>query len=215
MRIIIARAVARPRRLALLVAGAALVVSACAGTASPSPAPASPVPSPAASAAASPSAAGDFHADRALEARLPDSIGGVAMAKMSMTGADFMAAGGSQGQSQLRTLLQELGRTDADLSVALTYDTTGTSAAQAALFQVKGADPTQLLDLWVAAQRAATNGRTLVTNVTIGGRIITRLEDTTSDPARVSYAWPSGDAIVIVSADSETIVSEVLAKVGS
>jgi hypothetical protein len=188
-------------------------------SASPAGSPAastSPSGSPAASSAiASPSPTANVHAAPELEARLPDSIGGVPMSKFSMGGVDFMAGGSASGQSQLKELLQQLGKTDADLLVADTYDPTGASTDQAAIFQVKGADPTKLLDLWVAAQTAITNDKTRVSNVTVDGRQLTRLEDFTSEPSRVTYAWSSGDLIVLVAASTDAVLHELVSKMGA
>lgn len=134
------------------------------------------------------------------------------MSKFSLTGADFLTGGSATGKVQLQSLLQQLGRTDGDLLVADTYDPTGASTTQAALFQVRGVDGVRLLALWVAAQKAATNDQMQVTSVTVDGRQLTRLEDLSADPSRVSYAWSSGDAVVIASGD-ESIAREVLAKI--
>ncbi len=203
-------------RLVLLALAATVVAAACGSAASPSPsagAVSSPGASAAASSGASPSPTPDYHAAPALEARLPDSIGGVAMQKISMNGADFLAAGSATGQTDLQTMLQQLGKTTADLFVAETWDPTATSQSQAAIFQVKGADPTKLLSLWVAGQVAATGKKTRVTNVTIAGQRVTRLEDFSADPSRVSYAWSSGDSIVIVGTKDESVVTQVLAAI--
>jgi len=207
-----------PALLAVLLALAAIVLAACgsSSTPTPPPAPTSPASSPAASAAiASPSPTANVHAAPELEARLPDSIGGVAMSKFSMGGVDFMAGGSASGQAQLKELLQQLGKTDGDLLLADTYDPTGASADQAAIFQVKGADPTKLLDLWVAAQTAITNNKTRVANVTVVGRQLTRLEDFTSEPSRVTYAWSNGDSIVIVAASTDAVLQELVSKMGA
>ncbi|HYM83885.1 MAG TPA: hypothetical protein VEY67_07020 [Candidatus Dormibacteraeota bacterium] len=195
-----------------LVLGAlvAVVVAAC-GSSTPSPS--ADVSAQPSAAAGSPSPTPDLHFAPALEARLPDAIGGVPMEKFSMSGADFMAVGSSTGQGDLQSMLQQLGKTAADLSVAETFDPTGSSSNQAAIFQVKGADPVKLLSLWVAAQSVATHDRTTVTNPLIDGHLLTRLEDRTNQPSRVSYAWSSGDSIVIVGTADEAIVREVLAKI--
>jgi hypothetical protein len=203
--------------IGLLVALAAIVLAACgsspAATSSPA---ASAAGSPAASSAvASPSPTPNVHAAPALEAKLPDSIGGVAMSKFSMGGADFLSGGTVTGKAQLKELLDQLGKTDADLLLADTYDPTGASQDQAAIFQVQGADPTKLLDLWVAAQTAITHGKTRVSNVTVGGRQLTRLEDFSSEPSRVTYAWSSGDSIMIVAASTDAVLQELVSKMAA
>jgi hypothetical protein len=196
------------RRILLIAAAAALAVAACNTSVAPSLAPVSP-----SAAAVSPSPTPNIHAAPELEARLPDTLGGVAMTKLSLDGADFLSYGTSEGQTQVRSMLQQLGKGEADLLVAQAYDATGGSNDQAAIFQVKGADPAKLLTLWVAAQAAATANMVHATPVIIDGHVLTKLEDASSVPTRTSYAWSSGDAIIIVGSENETIVKEVLAKV--
>ena len=204
---------------ALLVTAIALGMAACSTSVASQPlaqvgGTAPPAASPAASGGqASASPTPNVHVAPELEARLPDSIGGVPMSKFSMGGADFMAGGSTSGQAQLESMLQQLGRTDADLLVADTYDPTGASAEQAAIFEVKGADPARLLGLWVAAQTTITHDETRVSNVVVDGRHLTRLEDFTSEPSRVTYAWSSGDSIVIVAASTDAVLKELLAKI--
>jgi hypothetical protein len=194
------------RRILLLAGCAALALAACNTSLAPSAAPVSP-----SAAAVSPSATPNIHAAPDLEARLPDTLGGVAMTKFSLAGTDFLAAGSSTGQTQVRSMLQQLGKTESDLLVAQAYDATGGSNDEAAIFQVKGADPGKLLTLWVAAQSAATANMVHATPVIIDGHVLTKLEDASAVPTRVSYAWSSGDSIVIVGSSDEAIVRQVLA----
>jgi hypothetical protein len=192
---------------------AVLTLAAC-GSAPASPSPATSPPSSPSAAAGSPSPTPNDHGAPALEARLADKIGGTTMSKLSLTGADFLAIGPEAGRTQLQALLQQLGHTTVDLQVAESYDPTGSQAAKEAIFEVKGADPVRLLALWVSAQQAATANRTVVTNATIGGRTLTRLEDQSQAPAAVSYVVASGDALFIVATTDESLVLEVVGKIG-
>jgi len=213
------------RSLRALAAGAALVtvLAACGATASPAPS-SSADPSSGAAASASPSngpvasptpvPSVDSHGASDLEARLPDEIGGVALSKVSLTGADFMKLGDEAGQAQMTAFLAELGRTAGNLTVAEAYDPAGVLVFKEGLFRVAEADPVQLLDLWVASQQAATSNRLQVSNSTVAGRSVTRLTDPTREVGGTTYAFADGDTLWLIAADDTTLLEEALGKVG-
>lgn len=211
------------RHLRTLAAVAALVtvLAACGGSASPSPSAsagaaspspaASTTPSPAASETPEPSV--DRNGVPELEALLPEEIGGVALTRLSMTGEDFMALGTEVGRSQMRGMLTELGATVADLSIAEAHDPGGALVFRQGLFRVAGADPAQLLAVWVAAQQAAMQNRLAVTNVTVGGRDLTKLSDVTVEVAGTTYAFVEGDTLWLIMVDDQALLEEALSKV--
>jgi hypothetical protein len=215
-----------PRSLAVPAALLTLVLAACGSTATPSPATsASPAPSGSASASPSPSTgvAGspsptpepsvDLHGASALETRLADEIGGTTLSKVSLTGADFIAIGGQTGAQEMAGLLGELGRTSGDLTVAQAYDPTGILVFQEGLFRVVGADPVQLLTLWVASQQAATQNRLQVSTTTVGGRDLTHLVDPTREVRANTYALADGDTLWLILADDTTLLEEAVGKI--
>jgi hypothetical protein len=107
-------------------------------------------------------------------------------------------------------MLDDLQRTEGDLSVAEAYDPTGALVFQEGLFRVSGADPVQLLAAWVAAQQAAKRNLLEVTNETIGGRMVTVLTDPNSPVGGHTYAFADGDTIVLVLADDRALVEEAI-----
>lgn len=214
------------RSLRTIAAVAALLtaLAACNAAASPSPSPsASPSPSGGAAASGSPSAAPsvsespepvvDYHGAPDLEARLPDEIGGVALAKVSLTGPDFMKLGTPTGQGQMTSLLTELGRTPDDLAVAEAYDPSQILTFKEGLFRVAGADTVQLLGLWVASQQAAESNRLQVSNTTVSGRDLTRITDPSIDVGGTTYAFAEGDTLWLIATDDQALLEEALAKV--
>ena len=216
------------RSIRALAAAAALViaVAACSGTSSPAPS-ASPGPSasaapsggtaasaaPSAAPSATPEPSVDRHAAPDLEALLADEIGGVALSKVSLSGADFVAGGTAAGQAQLTTLLEQLGRTAADLTVAEAHDPGGRLVFQEGLFRVVGADPRQLLDLWVTAQQAATGNRIQVATTTVAGRELTHLIDPSVQVRGNTYVFADGDTLWLILADDTALLEEALGKV--
>ena len=213
------------RSFRAVAAGAVLVavLAGCGSTAAPSPSAAADLPG-GATASASPSAASaasptpepsvDRHGAADLEARLPDEIAGVALARVSLTGTDFMSLGDEAGQSQMGSFLAGLGKTAADLAVAEAYDPAGILVFKEGLFRVAGADPVQLLDLWVASQQAATSNRLQVSNTTVAGRSVTRLTDPSREVGGTTYAIADGDTLWLIAADDAALLEEALGKIG-
>jgi hypothetical protein len=206
----------RPFRVPALILVAAIGLTAglagCGATTTPSPSPsASPSPVPSTAASATPEPSLDLHGAPDLEARLVDEVGGVEMTSVSLTGPDVLASGGAEGREQLLGLLDALGRTVDDLTVAQAHDPAGALVFQQGLFRVAGADPTELLTLWVAAQQAATQNRVRVSNTTVDGVDLTLVEDPTRPVGGRTYAFADGDILVLILADDEALLSEALA----
>lgn len=153
----------------------------------------------------------DRHGAPELEALLPDEIGGTTLAKLSLNGEDFLALGGETGRGQVEALLGELGKTPADLSVAEAHDPAGVLVSKAGIFRVAGADPVELLDLWVASQQAATQNRIRVSNATVSGLAMTVLTDPSVEVGGTTYAWADGDMIRLVLTDDGAHLEEAIA----
>jgi hypothetical protein len=196
-----------------------LAVAACdaAGSPSPSGSPApstGAAPSPSTGAAASPSPtpspspSPDLHGAPELEARLPATIGGVDLTTVSLTGPAFLAGGGEVAQGQLNGMLDDLGKTAEDLTVAEASDPTGMLVFQEGLFRVQGSDAMQLLAAWVAAQQAAMQQRLEVTTTTIAGHAVTVLTNPNDPVGGTTYALAVDDTIVLVLADDRALVEE-------
>ncbi len=206
----------RPLRVPALVLVAAIGLAAglagCGATATPSPTP-SPSPAGASASPASPTPAPsvDLHGAPDLEARLTTEIGGVELATVSLTGPDFLATGSAAARSAFEGMLAELGSGPDDLALAQASDPSGALVFQEGLLRVAGADPTELLTLWVASQQAATQNRVRVSNTTVDGVDLTLVEDPTRPVGGRTYAFADGDTLVLILADDEALLSEALA----
>lgn len=203
--------IGRSARIPALVLVAAIGLVGCGATATPSP---SPSPAPSTEPSATPEPSVDLHGAPDLEARLVGEVGGVELTSVSLTGPDVLATGSAEGREQLLGLLGALGRTADDLTVAQAYDPAGALVFQQGLFRVAGADPTELLTLWVASQQAATQDRVRVSNTTVDGVDLTLIEDPTRPVGGRTYAFADGDTLVLILADDEALLSEALAAWG-
>ncbi len=195
-----ARRAARPT--ILLAAGLLALATAACGTsfplASPSP---SPSPTP------------NIHGVPALESRLPDTIGGTALSKLSLTGAEFLATGTDTNRSQVMSMLGALSATPQDLAVATAHDPNGQLSFEEGIFQVKGAPPDRLLQQWVASQQEAMHGSLEVSNTTVAGLAVTKVVDASVSLGGTTYALAKGDAIYLIVADDQSLLTEALGKV--
>jgi hypothetical protein len=180
---------------------AALVVAACGGT-SPSTAPtiepgptddgSQPtfaMPSLDLGSFAIPSfALPSFNSDAELEAMLPDTIGGQTVVKQSLSGQDFINLGMGGGDA-LEPLLNELGATVDDLSVAIG------SAGQVVVFayRIQGVPADRIFQGLEAAMEAGGAGGE-VSQQTIAGRQVTVV----TTPTETTYIYLKDDVVFIV-----------------
>lgn len=203
-----ARTVSTTARFATLMATAALVV-ACSSSASPGPT-ATPVdttaatPAPASTGAEPTLDLSSFQADANLEALLPDSLGGIALTKLSIAGTTFLASG-SPETKPFTDLLTALGKTPADVSLALGSNDAMTVVA----YQIKGVDAGTFMSALIAA--FTKDQGTTITDVNISGKAVTKIVPPSGD---TNYAYPSGDVMFIVagSAQTDALVAEAFAK---
>ncbi len=104
-----------------------------------------------------------FNADLDLEGQLPSDFCSQKVTKLSFSGPDFLAS-----DATFAALVQELGRSPADVSVAL-GSVAGPESAGISLFalRIKGADGSKFEQLFVAVQ--ARNG-TPTTKTNVAGK---------------------------------------------
>jgi hypothetical protein len=176
----------------------------------PASAPASDVPASLPPETPEPSV--DSHGVPELEALLPASVGGIALERLSLTGADFYALGTSDSRARLDDMLKGLGRTLADLAVADAGDPTGKAVLEVGALRVAGAEPARLLSEWVASNQAVKPGQIVVTAEALDGRRLTKLVDSTRPVGGSTYAYAIGDTIFLVAADDPAILSSALAQ---
>ena len=195
-------------RLAAIVGALTLVVAAC-SNASPAASPgggATPAAAtPAATTAqATPPASGlvipSFNADLDLEAQLPSDFCNQKVTKISFAGADFLAS-----DATFAALVQELGRSPADVSVAL-GSVAGPECLGISLFalRIKGADTSKFEQLFVAVQ--AKNG-TPTTKTNVSGKDVW----TYTDDSGTNYLYLKGDIAFGVTAPTPADAAKGLA----
>ena len=208
----------------LLAVAAIVVLTGCGGNAAASvapaisssvlpsaAAPASEEPTTAASEAASqaaPSGAGIAFpsfafpsSDKALEALIPDKICGQTAIKLSFSGSTFA----SSGDPELKAMLDALGKSAADVSMAVGAAPAAGKCA-AGIFRVKGADPNRLQQVFQA--EAAKSGDTYSVK-SIGGKDVYVAAGASS--SSLQYAWIAGDALIFVAADDEAQAATIIA----
>ena len=192
-----------------VLAGVAVLVAACGGTAAtggPGATGASATQSTAtqpAGAATAPGMSFDLpNEDAELEALLPDDIGGEPVQKLSMGGTSFLGSGGGEEFTQILT---QFGKTPADMSVALG----GNGQVQLAAFQVRGVDAGQLFQAFISTVGASDGG--VVSDATVAGKSVKKL---VSAEGEVSYIYASGDVLfTVVAGDSpQALVDETFSK---
>jgi hypothetical protein len=205
------------RALALL-AGAVLVLAACGpgGTASSSPA-----ATTAAVATPAPAETGgglfpsfdlgsfalpSFNRDVELEGLLPDTIAGKTVQKFSMTGDSYMGTGGT-GTEEVDAVLDQAGKTAADLSVAFG----GTNAVTLIAYRIKGVPADTFFQAFLAA--AQQDGETTVTDAGIGGKSVKKVVSTDSELG-TAYVYASGDVLftVVGAALTDAILQEAFSQ---
>jgi hypothetical protein len=183
---------------ALLAIGS-LVLGACQAAASPaaSAAVVTPEPTIAPTIAAEPTLVlPSFNADVDLEALLPDELGGLPTQKFSFAGADFLSNGGPETED-FQKVLTALGKSPADLSVAIAGSTIGQTVGA---YRIRGVDAAGLLPAFIAAFQQGDTGAT-VTDVSYGGKSVKKASSPTDETV---YLYASGDVVFFAGGDAVT-----------
>lgn len=196
------------RALALLAAGATFIAACGGGTATTAPTTAATV-APATQGGA---ASGDlgqpgfsfalpsgFNADPDLESKLPATIAGETVQKLSMTGDSFMGIG--QGTDDLQKVLDQFHKQPADLSVAIG----STSKVSVFAFRIKGVDANQMFSSFASIQG---NQSASVSDVTIAGKAAKKVVESTD--ATTIYLYASGDVLITISPIGDGLTDAVL-----
>ena len=169
---------------AALLIGAMLVIAACGpaanATTGPTTTPTSP-PVTQAPGSEAPGSSGlpgfsfalpSFTSDAELEAMFPTQLGGETLQILSMSGSDFMGSGMSG--NEIGPILQQLGKSPSDLSVAVG----GTTNISVIAFRIKGVPADQFLNAYIAQ---APQGAT-ITDASFGGKSVKKVVTTGQDP---------------------------------
>lgn len=195
-----AAAVAGRRGALLLV----LLLAACSAGSSSTPL---ATPTPAASVSSSTPPNDLPSEDPALEALLPDEIGGEATEKLSMRGDGLVAAGSSD--PTFAAFIERLDARPEDVGVAYAY--TLESEVQAFAYQVAGAAPDRLLDELQASVQAQDEASDVTwSDASVGGKDVRVGQAAQSTDASI-YLYGSGDVVFIIVTDDAALAAEVAA----
>jgi hypothetical protein len=148
-----------------------------------------------------------FTSDKELEAALPTSYQGVTLKKFSFKGTGLVNTTSESGK-QLVALLQSLGKTPDDLSLALASDPTGKLGVAFGAYRIKGADAGTWAPIFYRVSEQQTPGTTL-TDVNLGGKSVKRIE--TPKLKDLTYAWARGDVLFFVSTTTDTLAGPAIA----
>jgi hypothetical protein len=191
------------RPLVAVLAVAALAAAACAPTTTSVPSPSVAPPTPVVSAA--PTGSASRHADPALEALLPDRLGGVTLVRESQRGTDL------QRQSDaLDEMLGDLGKTRPDFTLASAYSPAGQVEAQVGAWRVAGAPTDRLLPAFVQAVRASSTTALTVTEVSLAGRTVTQVGAPGQLTQGPLYAFARDDLVLFVQTPDPKLAAEAL-----
>jgi hypothetical protein len=158
------------------------------------------------------------HADPALEARLPDALGGVALTKSSFSGSSMPTQENDKTKPTF-DLLGRLGKQPADLTFAVAADPRLNDAAQAAnalpifliAYRVQGVSAEDLMAVLLAvAEKYATQGVEKGT-ASLGGQTLTTYVDKSIPQAGTNYLVPRGDVLFVIQTPQAALAEKALA----
>lgn len=197
-------AVARLTIRRLVVAGLVLALAACSAAPQPSPSSSAATPTPAVSSAAPSDLPSE---DPALEALLPDEIGGEPTEKLSMRGDGLFASGSAD--PSFAEFVERLDAQPEDVGVAYAYSLE--SEVQAFAYQVVGADQDRLLEELEASVRAQDEASDVTwSEVTLGDRVVRRGIAAEATDASI-YLYGAGDIVFLIVTADEALATEVAA----
>lgn len=146
------------------------------------------------------------HADPALEAMLPQTLGGAVLTIESQAGTEL-----ATNSAAFDAFLEALGKTRADFSLASAHAAGGLKAAVGA-WRVKGADSSLLLPGFKVAVQASSTTKLASAGETMAGRAITRIGDPGQLTQGPLYAFAKGDTIYFVQTPDRHLAEEAMAK---
>lgn len=168
----------------------AILVAACGGgsaTTAPGATQGAATQVPAATAGGTALAIPTFHSDQNLESLFPDTLGGETVSVQSVSGTEFMGLGGA---TELQAVLTALGKTPADMSVAIG----GAGGVLISAVKINGANGPAIMNALFAAYQAET---ATVTDVTFGGKAVKKITQSDS-PDDITYIYTAQDVVFAV-----------------
>lgn len=163
-----------------------------------------PVPS----AAVPTVAVGERHADPALERRLPEVLGGVALVRESQAGTQL-----TRQSDAFDAFLAAVGGSIQDFSLASAYSAGGDLRAQVGAWQVRGGDTTKLSAAFVAAVQASSATPLDVVDLTLEGMPVTRIGTEGQLAQGSMYVWVDGDTILFVQTPDPALAGEAMTRI--
>jgi hypothetical protein len=151
-------------------------------------------------------AGGGRHADPALEALLPTTLGGVALTVESQAGPELTTT-----SAPFDAFLAALGKARADFTLASAYAQKGLPAAVGA-WRVRGADPARLMPGFRAAVQASSATPLTSAGDELAGRPVTRIGDKGQLAQGTLYAIVRGDTILFVQTTEKRLAEEAMSK---
>ena len=150
-----------------------------------------------------------FTSDADLEAALPSTYKGVTLKKVSAKGTSATNPSSTGGKLFL-AMIESLGKTPADLSVAFASDPSNKIGVVWDAYRIKGVDAQVWGPKYYAIAQQLTPGTTQ-TSVNLGGRTVKRI--VTPNGTILTYAWGRGDILFIVNARSDAVAGDAIAAV--
>lgn len=146
------------------------------------------------------------HADAALEAMLPTSLGGSTLVAESQRGTEL-----STRSAAFDAFLRKLGKTRADFTVASARGPSGLRA-QVGAWSVAGADPALLLPAFRDAVQASSTTPLAQADETLAGRAVARIGDPGQLAQGPLYAVVHGSALFFVQTPDRALAEEAIGK---
>ena len=146
------------------------------------------------------------HADPALEALLPTTLGGMSLVVESQDGKDLMT-----NSATFDAFLAGMGRTRADFSLASAYSEKGLHAAVGG-WRVKGGEPAALLAGFKITLQASSATPLTMAEETVGGRTVTRIGDKGQLAQGPLYVIVRGDTLLFVQTPDHGLAEEAIGK---
>jgi hypothetical protein len=146
------------------------------------------------------------HADPALEALLPTTLGGVSLTVESQAGTDL-----STNSGPFDAFLASLGKTRADFTLASAYAQGGLKAEVGA-WRVKGADPSLLIPGFKKAVQGSSTTPLTTAEETLADRKVTRIGDPGQLTRGPLYVVVRGNALLFVQTPDRALAEEAVRK---
>jgi hypothetical protein len=143
-----------------------------------------------------------------LEAFLPTALNGTALDVQSVTGDDGLLSGGDDWSTVMTKFLTSVAKQPADLGYAYASDPSGSVDLQIGVYRVPGVEAAALhnalIDGWKALSPTVK-----VSQVTLGGKEVTKGDDGTDNP--LTYLYGRDNVVYEIYTSDESLATAALA----